>query len=91
MPETEDGGGIGEGNPKLQTSDYKCNMSWGYSVQHGDNTAFNVWTLLRVDLKSSHQKKKNVTMWGDRYGYMYIIYNIYQLTMLYILCSYNVI
>lgn len=32
-----------------------------------DNSALYNWTLQRVELKCSHQRKKKVDMWGDRY------------------------
>ena len=32
----EGGGKMGEGNQKVQTSNYKMNTSWGCNVQHDD-------------------------------------------------------
>ena len=38
LPEVggSEGGKMGEGGQKVQTSSYKINKSWGYKVQHGD-------------------------------------------------------
>ena len=42
------------------TSSYKINKFWECNVQYNDETK-----LLRVDFKSSHYKKKIVTICGD--------------------------
>lgn len=35
-----------------------------YNIMY-NNTILYVWKLLRVGAKISHNKQKNVTMWGD--------------------------
>lgn len=57
---------MGEGGQKVQTSAYKITKFWGFNVQHGDYSeqqCIVYWKVAkRVDMKSSHRKKKNVTV-----------------------------
>ena len=60
-------GKMGEGGQNIKISSYKINKSWGTGlVTIVNNTVFYIWKVAkRVDLKSSHYKKKTVTMCGD--------------------------
>ena len=53
---------IEEGGQKTQTSSYEVNTSWGRNVQCGDYSYYYCMVYFkiaqRVDLKSSHCKKK---------------------------------
>ena len=57
-------GEMGKGGQKIQTSSYKTNKSWGCNVRHGDDCQQYCVVYLKiskkVDLKSSHCKKKNL-------------------------------
>ena len=54
---------IGEEGQKVQTSSYNVNVMEMYSMVTVVNTTIlYVWKLLRVDLKSSHHKKKITAM-----------------------------
>ena len=54
---------MSEGGQKVQISRYKINKSWRCNIQHGDYSLQYRRAYLkdakRVDLKSSHHKKKN--------------------------------
>ena len=63
-------GEMGEGGQKVQNSSFEINKSWGYDVLHGDCSSSCCVVYLkiakRVDIKSSHHKKKKlVTMCDD--------------------------
>lgn len=58
---------MGEGGPKVQTSLVtSLSKFWGCDVQHGDYSYIVCLKIAKkVDLNSSHCKKKNGTMCGD--------------------------
>ena len=60
---------MSEGSQKAQTSNDQISNSWGYDIHHTaiiNNSVLCIWKLLRENLKSSHHKKKIVTMHGDK-------------------------
>ena len=56
------GGEMGEGGQKVQTSRYQINKCWRCDAQHSDlvNNIVYLKVAKRINLKSSHHKKKIV-------------------------------
>lgn len=63
---TTDIGKDADKGTKVQIFHYQINKFSGCNVQHGaivNNTILYIWKLLRVDLKSSHYRKKKIQLW----------------------------